>query len=154
MIEITDLTPDLESLWDQYVAMHPSGLIYYSLNYRNFLSSVTGGLSRYRVALDNNEIVGVLPIMELQGPYGRILNSLPFFGSYGAPLALLPNIKRMLLADWAALVAEDGVAAATIIANPLDVDEIPEGLIIDAQDYRSGQFTHLPSCDSIENDES
>lgn len=144
------LAPHLEPQWNEFVSRHPAGLLYFGLKFRDFLVDVTGGRPRYRVALEAGRVVGILPAMELCGPYGRVLNALPFFGSHGAPLAETPATKRALLADWATMVAEEGVAAATLIANPLEPDEEPDGLSIDAMDYRSGQFTLLPSGGSPE----
>lgn len=149
-ISTADLTPDIESCWRSFLLAHPSGLLYYGLEFREFLRDVTGGRPRYRVALQGGRVVGVFPIMERDGLYGRVLNALPFFGSYGAPLARTSEAKRALLADWAAMVDEEGVAAATLIANPLEPDEEPEGLTIDAVDNRSGQFTPLPAGDAAE----
>ena len=150
LISTADLRPDLESYWTSFLRAHPAGLIYYGLKFRDFLCDVTGGRPRYRVALENGRVVGILPVMEQEGSYGRVLNALPFFGSYGAPLAASPMAKSALLADWAAMVADDGVAAATLVANPLEPDEGPKGMMIDAEDHRSGQFTQLPSGEAAE----
>ena len=150
VIATTELTPDLETQWTDFVSRHPAGLLYFGLKFRDFLIDVTGGRPRYRVALQGGRVVGVLPVMERDGPYGRVMNALPFFGSHGAPLAATPAAKRALLADWAAMVSEEGLAAGTLIANPLEPDEQPEGLMIDAVDHRSGQFTPLPAGDAAE----
>lgn len=151
-MKITNLTPQYEERWSNFISQHQAGLIYFGLKFRNFLIKITGAQDRYRVALEGDRIVGVLPALEKDGPYGRILNALPFFGSHGAPLADSLLVKEALLRDWASMAREDGVAAATMIANPLEPDIDLPGLIIDAIDYRSGQFTPISGREDPEAD--
>ena len=46
------LLPEIESAWTSFVSVHPTGLLYYGLKFREFLCNVTGGRARYRVALE------------------------------------------------------------------------------------------------------
>ncbi|WP_447968607.1 GNAT family N-acetyltransferase [Nitrospira sp. M1] len=144
MIEVVDLTPDCESKWNKFVETHPDALLYYGLGYRDFLADIIGGKARYRLALEKGVAVGVLPIIERDGPYGRVLNSLPFFGSYGSPLARDPDVFRVLMLDWGDITDGRDIAAATMIMNPL-AGSILSSIPFDVDDHRTGQFTTLPS---------
>ena len=146
---VVDLDVASEPAWADFVAGHPEGLLYYGLRYRDFLVDVTGATPRYRVAMRGGAIVGVMPTMERDGPLGRVLNALPFFGSYGAPLGVDEEAVAALLADWTRRAEAPGVAAATMIANPIAAHALP-AIPFDAEDERTGQFTPLPAAERAE----
>lgn len=140
---IVALEPGLEPAWEAFVGSHRQGLLYQTLRYRDFLVAITGATPLYRVAVRQGAIVGVLPVMSASGPHGEVLNALPFFGSYGAPLAVDDEVGAALWAEWSRMVEAPGVAAATVVMNPLAPDETPP-IVIDVEDHRLGQFTALP----------
>jgi hypothetical protein len=118
-IEIVLLSPDRESAYAEFVQSHPTSLISYTLRYRNFLMELLGCQARYAMAVRNGEVLGVLPMMIMQGSYGPVLNALPYFGSSGAPLVIDAGAAELLM-DWFSIEAADaGVAASTMIGNPL-----------------------------------
>ena len=141
-MRVVELSADLESAWTTFVDQHPHGLVYYGLRYRDFIRDITGARQHYCVALDDDKLVGVMPLMSLDGPYGRVLNALPFFGGYGMPLATTNDAFEALLVAWNSMTMQDDTAAATMIGNPL-MRDVDGGIDYDALDYRSGQFTSL-----------
>jgi hypothetical protein len=125
---------------EAFVSTHPGGLIYYGPAYRRYLLAVAGGTCRSRLAFEGGRLTGVLPAPVKDGPLGPVLNSLPFFGSYGGTLAATDAAARALRAEYERLAA--GCAAATWIAHPFVDVEPPRH---DIEDERIAQWTDLPS---------
>ena len=133
-----------DSAYGNYVATHRGALLYHGLKFRDFLVELLGVRPLYRMAIDERQaVVGVLPITATDGPKGAVLNSLPFFGSNGGVLADTVEAKAALVDDFNLAAKRPGVAAATLIANPLD-DVYYDALDYDLTDSRIGQFTPLP----------
>ena len=132
---------------DQFVAEHPDGMLYYGQKYRQLLEKVAGGTAAYQVVIENGEITGLLPAFYLDGPLGRVWNSLPWFGSHGGPLCTTEVAKNALINWWNAEISKNGVAAGTIISNPFTP---LNGKLINHHftDVRTGQFTPLPHAES------
>lgn len=121
-IDVVVLGPGLDGAYEDFVHSHPHALVYHSLRFRDFLVDLLGCTPRYGVALAGGRVDGVLPLMATDGPYGTVLNSLPYFGSNGGVLAGGPAARAALAAWYGKTVAGSGVAATTVIANPLDPD--------------------------------
>ena len=141
-MRVVELSPEHEEAYDVFLRECPTALFYHSLRFRDFLVALLGCERRYAIALNGGDVVGALPLMAKEGPYGRVLNSLPYFGSNGGLLGADPE-ARALLADWyASQHNEAGVAAATVIANPLDPGSSPAANF-DLEDSRVGHITPL-----------
>jgi hypothetical protein len=91
---------------------------------------------------DDGDIAGALPLMETDGPLGRVLNSLPFYGSNGGLIGSDADARVALATAYNALVVTPGVAAATVIEDPL-IENGGSGLRHDLLDERIGQFTPI-----------
>lgn len=116
-------------------------LLYYSLQYKSFLQDLLSCEAQYWLAWDRESLVGVLPVMWRDGPYGRVLNSLPYYGSNGGVLATNPDATFALTEKYNELASASGVAAATWVCHPLHgVDAVPVHTLVDD---RIGQFTSL-----------
>jgi hypothetical protein len=110
------MEPSLEALVSEFLERE-GAWIYYTLNFQNFLTDLLGCESRCRVAFEEGEVVGFMPAAMIDGFYGPVLNSLPFFGSNGGPVCSSPEARQALIQAFAA--DADTAAAATIIGNPL-----------------------------------
>ena len=120
------------------VAAHPEGLIYYTPAFRRYLLAVAGGECRSRVAIEDGRVTGVLPLLALAGPYGVVLNSLPFFGSNGGILSVSDAAQSALLAEYDRRAAE--VVVATWISHPFMDTVTPRHTLTDE---RIAQWTTL-----------
>ena len=149
-IIIKDLEPNRENEWDDFVLKHQHGLVYYGLQFRNFLKMITGGIPKYRIALQDDKIRGVLPVFEKDGKYGKVINSLPFFGTYGEPLAISTQIEELLKEDWNQISSSEGVASATLIQNPRKASSSNVIPVSDEIDQRISQFTNLSNENYVE----
>jgi CelD/BcsL family acetyltransferase involved in cellulose biosynthesis len=144
-VQVDELAPGQDTAYEAFVATHPHALLYHSLRFRDFLVDLLGCRPQYGVARVGGEVVGVLPLASAPGRYGRVLNSLPYFGSNGGILAATGpagSEARAALAEWYdGCAAAPGVAAATLIANPLDPDGAAPAH--DVADVRVGCMTPL-----------
>ena len=142
-VEVARLTADREPAYTDFVAAHPAALISYTLAYRDLLVELLGCESRYAVALRDGAVAGVIPLMSAHGAWGTVLNSLPYFGSNGGPLAHDAEAAEALRGWYGAQARADGVVAGTVVANPLmdATDTVAPGA--DLEDVRVGHITPL-----------
>jgi hypothetical protein len=139
-VAVVPWTSDHDAAVAALVASHPDGLIYYTPAFRRYLLAVAGGECRSRLAIEDGRVTGVLPVLVKDGPFGSVLNSLPFFGSYGGVLAVSKGAESALLAEYDRLAA--GVTAATWISHPFMDSPAPRH---DLTDERIAQWTMLPA---------
>lgn len=140
-MEVLGLRPDGDEEYEDFVRAHPQALLYHSARFRDFLVDLLGCEPCYGVARAQGRIRGVLPLMAAAGPRGRVLNSLPYYGSNGGILAADAEARAALVAWYGDCVASEGVAAATMIGNPLDPSEPAPAH--DVSDVRVGCMTPL-----------
>lgn len=131
----------MEDAYAGFIASLPESLLYYSLSYKRFLESLLGCSSNYQIAVADGSVVGVLPLMERTGAYGRVVNSLPYYGSNGGAMAATGDGMDALVDFFSSYVSAPDVAAATWIENPLSPMDsgVPHTLL----DHRIGHFTNL-----------
>ena len=144
---VRPLTKAYEGEYESFLASREEALFYHSLAYRDFLHSLLGCDAIYLVALDGGRLRGVLPVMYRDGPYGRLLNSLPYFGSNGGIVAESNEARRALSFAYNEIAAADEVCAATYIGNPFDSNGVDD-IVSDVIDERIGQFTRLSKADA------
>ena len=156
MIELVELSSDREEEYRHFLLLNPRTLIYATLEFRNFLSSTAAGSPTYLLALCSGEIRGVLPFFTLKHPaYGKIINSLPWYGSYGGcTLADETNsdVRNALLARYREIISEADVLGSTLIASPFESqseDQYSAILNPTTIDKRIGQISVLPSGEEI-----
>ncbi len=130
---------------DEYLEPHDDALFYYGDRYRRFLVALLGCRPHTLVARRDGRIVGLLPVMEADGPLGRVVNALPYYGSHGGPIADDAQARAALVGAFSELAAAKGVAAATLIEHPLHPLSMPSR--DDFTDSRVGQITLLPRVD-------
>jgi hypothetical protein len=142
-VEVVQLAAEREAAYASFVQAHPDALSSYTLGYRDLLTELLGCQASYAVALRGERIVGVLPLMCATGKHGTVLNALPYFGSNGGPLVGDDDggARDALCAWYAARAQAAGVAAATVIANPLARE--PASVVHDLIDMRVGHVTPL-----------
>ena len=119
-VKVRLLNAHEEVAWENYVGSHPAGLLYYSLRYRDLLKRVVRGECAYLAAFRGQDVVGVLPAFRTDGPYGVIINALPFFGSHGGILATNDATWQALAEAWRRVATAPDVAAAVAVRNPFD----------------------------------
>jgi len=141
-VEIEPLTHELYDEYNDFLLRHEESLFYYSLKFKDFLKKLLGCREDYLLATEAGKIIGILPLMYVDGRYGRIYNSLPYFGSNGGIIADNKEASQALVAGYNSRAGDSRVAAATIISNPL-LEQDYSGLDYDFTDTRISMLTDL-----------
>lgn len=145
-MKISLLGPNDEVAYEQFLLGMEDSFLYYSLSYKSFLQDLLGCTPEYWIAWDSDRIVGVLPMMWQEGPYGRVANSLPYYGSNGGVVAATSDAAVALTQKYNELACAQGVLSSTWICHPLRrIGHLPKHTFVDE---RIGQFTSLEWCSS------
>jgi hypothetical protein len=104
-----------------------NSLIYHRIEYGRLLSDILLCKGIYHLFFNNNdEIIFSFPLFIKQSYYGKVINSLPFFGSIGDFLFSKNEINsfntyRVIIRDIVAnYLKEDDIISFTIISNPFN----------------------------------
>lgn len=145
---VEKLSPSTENLWRDFAARHPRSLFYVSLEYKELLERTLGAEPHYLIAINDGRCRGILPaFISLDRGGGRVLNSLPYYGSNGGCLTDgSPQVARKLLAAFVDAEQTSGCLSSTLICSPLEaaVDIYDAELQPQCHDMRIGQLTELP----------
>lgn len=140
-VRLSLLQPENAAEYEAYLATHPASLLYYGLKYRRFLEDLLDCESSYWIAHEDDQITGILPAMTKPGPAGRVINSLPYYGSNGGVLASSHSSEVALVQKFEELASASDVVSATWISHPyINSAIIPSH---DLQDERISQITPL-----------
>lgn len=151
MMEVSLLKPEEEISYDKFLSSLPNRLVYPSFYFRNFLSEAVGGDAVYLAARRDGVICGVLPLFIKRDPdFGSIINSLPWYGSYGGISAAYDDEEtwRALIDAYLSIVHEPDVLTAVLITNPFQTTVAERYRIALTPWYfedRICQITPLPS---------
>jgi hypothetical protein len=92
------LTPEREKEYSAYILRNESSTFNASILFRDFIRVLCpDSLPYYFIAIEENEIVGVLPSFLKKGPVGPVLNSMPWFGNNPGVIADTDGAAIMLL---------------------------------------------------------
>jgi hypothetical protein len=144
-MRIEPLAPHFAERYEAFLLSRSETLLYQSWRYQNMLVDILGCRQQGLLAFDENDkILAALPLMAMDGPLGTVLNSLPFYGSNGALIGENSAARAALVAAYSEIVQAPGIAASTLIENPL-APSSADSLAYDLIDERIGQLTPLPS---------
>ena len=86
-MQIIPATSKDKDKWDTYVRNHPEGSPFHLFAWHDAVVKSFGHHSYYYLALENDIIIGILPLFQLKSfLFGNIISSVPF-GAYGGILA-------------------------------------------------------------------
>lgn len=141
-MEISTLTQELYNEYEKFLSKSKESLFYHSIKFKNFLKELLDCQENYLVCLQNSEIVGILPLLFKDGKYGRIYNSLPYYGSIGGIIAKDSEGFMSLVQVYNKIIEYNEVTSSTVITNPLYNQE---NIIFnhDLIEHRIGQFTKI-----------
>lgn len=132
---------------DRFVRSCRLSLAYHRSDFLDVVSEELGAQVHWISVREQGEIVAVIPFLEKDGPFGKIVNSLAFYGSNGAVVQreLDENLTRKALAAFKTYCREGNVSSATVITNPLfGSDELYSAeLNWDMKDFRYSYVTNL-----------
>ena len=148
-IETYSGTPTQRTLYDDFLRRKPETLLYQTSAYMALLEELLDAQNLTQLVWsEQGTLLGALPLMRRDGPWGGVINSLPYYGSNGAIIAETPSVADMLHNRFREVAQAPDIAASTVVENPLD----PEGFTRFAaplEEERVGQFTPLPKGNDI-----
>lgn len=146
-MKIEKLSESNSALYEKFVLDQENSFLYHSNGYRRLLREFLNAQDIYLLALDEqSNIVGVLPsFISTNGHYGTVLNSLPFYGSYGAVLSADMKARKKLLSAFEEFALNNNCISSTIITSPFENDLAlyEKDFTYHLRDYRIGQLTPL-----------
>jgi hypothetical protein len=149
-IRIDILNESREEECDAFLLQDPGTLLYASNKYRKLLKAFLGEDDKYLVASDvNGNITGVLPtFIKKNKNYGNVLNSLPFYGSYGGIIEHrgTVEVRESLLNAFYSLAEENECVSSTLITSPFErnINYYETNLKFTYKNERIGQINELP----------
>ncbi len=155
-LETQLLTRNEAQQHEAFLLQTPDALLYHSHNYLWHLEHYLNTEIFVAVTLHENTCVGYWPIaFSISGSFGKVANSLPYYGSNGAPVILqgISSIQKeeilaALLKTVLEKVESEKCAAFTVVSNPLDAETaqwLEQNMPHDLTDDRIGQLTPLPA---------
>ena len=145
-MKIIKLYDEYESQYTKFVTNHQKGLFYYQLEYRNILKRLLSCNDEYYILIDEGEIKAILPLLCKDGIYGRVYNSLPYFGSNGSILSENTNYYNVLISKYNEVIKASAIS--TYIENPLDIHEVKPDY--DYVSERVCQISHFTVADDMD----
>jgi Acetyltransferase (GNAT) domain len=160
-MHIEVLSPATESAYTELLLSIPSSMLFQSVRYRNLLAALLpGAKDNYFLAFEGSQVVGALPAFVKDSlKCGKVMNSLPFFGSNGGIL-VRPGQPRAaiggaLLDAFVAFADSEKMVSSTVVSHPLenDFELYRKHLAPTLEDERIGQITPLPQLATYEGSE-
>ena len=93
-MRIKILNEELFSQYERFILSFKGGSFFYSLKYKCFLEELLSCESSYYIALEDDQILAVYPMMAKSGKFGTVYNSLPFYGSHGGILSNSGSLQK------------------------------------------------------------
>lgn len=140
--------------YDRLVRKIPESMIYHTREYVDFIAGYLDAEPFYLALKEGDRVIGLMPIvLKRNVDLGNIINSNPYYGSYGGVLAdpdLPPmkkrRVKRLLFEFLKDFALEHDCVLSTIIASPFDRDQTFyfNNLSFNYWDWRVAQVTLIP----------
>lgn len=140
---VKDFTKEFEFEYENFILNHENSMMYHSIKYFHFLNEFIKAKPLYIISRNKGKIDGVLPIMYKDGKLGRVMNSLPYYGSNGSVLTSSEQTTDLILNFYNKISNHSIVASSTIITNPFEINSIFDRINFTHKDYRIGQFTDI-----------
>jgi hypothetical protein len=137
------LTEGRYQAYEAFLLSCKGTLLYQSSRYMALLGDLLGCRQATMLGIDEQgNLLAALPLMEADGPFGVVVNSMPFFGSNGGVIGSDASARQALVQAYNTRVAQEDVAAATVVENPLAADP-SVAWRHEFNDERIGQFTPI-----------
>ena len=121
---VSELTTDYHDVWDEYVFKKQSS-IYHDSRWSQLIKKVFGHESYYLMAVENEKVVGVFPLVQLKSLlFGNFLISMPYF-NYGGVVADTQEIMHSLISSAHELSDELGCSHIEMRFDSEQAIELP-----------------------------
>lgn len=115
-IEISTKIDQIE--YDNFLKNNCESTFYHSFKHLEFLKDILKCEPNFITITENESLIGVLPFFEKNSEHGKVVNSLPFFGSYGGFVTDNQNLQKNLLTFLNNFNIENDVLSSVIISSP------------------------------------
>ena len=143
--------------WDGLLKRENRSLLFQSRPWVDLLKDYLPEVrERTLVCLEDDRLVGVLPMLVKEGEAGKVANSLPYFGSNASFIleADLPEpdlVRQKLLTAWRDLAEREDIRVSVFIDTPWGGNSgFLKGRTWDSGDLRMGHMTPLGSLAEVE----
>lgn len=147
-MEIEILDESKYKQYEQFIKQFEGGLFYYSIKYKNFLEELLNCKSKYYLVVENEKILAAYPLMYKKGKFGKVFNSLPFYGSHGGPLSVNDKALELLMSTINKISCDKDTAISMYVANLFE--DNTSSFSHDLIDSRIGQITSINFKNNIE----
>jgi len=97
---------------------------YHSSRYLHFLKEILHAKISFVISKEKKELKGILPFFVKESVHGKVVNSLPFFGSYGGIISKSRDAQKQILERFNDFNEEAEVLSSVIISNPFASSDI------------------------------
>ena len=154
-LKVLKLSKKHESSYAELIEQCSWAMFYHSLKYRDLLKKTLSpnALDHYFVIVKDKEVIAALPAFICDGKYGKVLNSLPFYGSHGSIL-LKKNkdkfLKNLLVKYLEEFCKNNDINFVTLIDTPFlcEKNYLKKKFIFQFIDKRIGQINFFPELKS------
>ncbi|WP_144903900.1 peptidoglycan bridge formation glycyltransferase FemA/FemB family protein [Halobellus captivus] len=146
--------------FDRLVERDPVASAYNRRSYIEFIADWLDADAVFLGAIEERKLVGAFPLVLKENSLGNVINSSPYFGSYGG-IVLSPKlnpetkreVRRGLLDEFTWFAEENDTVLSNVIVSPYETDPYFYEDTIDYTylDERAGQIIDIPSPTADEN---
>lgn len=97
---------------------------YHSIKHLTFLSDLLNSKPNFVTARQGTKLLGIMPFFVKDSIYGKVVNSLPFFGSYGGCVCDTPESQIDILHYLNTFNMENDVLSSVIIVSPFSQNKL------------------------------
>ena len=130
---------------EQFLLQDPLNLIYCTPKYISLVEKISGAPHKVLAKIEGNQIKGLMSFIEKEGPFGKVINSLPYYGSHGGVITDDLQTEKEILEAFVNYCNANSVISATIIPSFFKENtELYSGFFEpDFEDERIGQFVNM-----------
>lgn len=137
--------------WVEYDSFLDSvnSTFFHSSKFLQLLDNLLNAQSFFIEVKEGNKISGIIPLFIKDTKYGKVLNSLPYFGSYGGILSEKIEVSKLILNELNNFNQENEVLSSVIIEEPFSDNNIYEKFYkFNSTDSRVTQCTILDKSEN------
>ena len=112
-----------DSDYNEIVDDSKKSTFYTSYKFLEFIKENLKIKPSFIVSYEKSKINGVFPFFIKEGEYGKVINSLPFFGSYGGIISENTKIDKAIITEFNNYNKKNDVLSSVIIDNPFCKNE-------------------------------
>lgn len=117
---ITEIESDIDSGNYENFLRKNIVTFYQSEKHLRFLERILDSKVNFIISREKEEILGILPFIIKNSNHGKVVNSLPFFGSYGGLIGNNKDAQKAILENLNIFNKQNEVLSCVIISNPFN----------------------------------